>query len=222
MKDAEFPYPVGAEQSKAATCDHPVWVTHLRGGEPLSVSICQLCGDINWQQLREDLEARGPQLGLASTRDLLSELAARGRTEVHYVELGGAMLMGAMSLLEQLPGSMLDYRTVGEEGHYTKQQPEPVNIEERPEDAARRYAGQLLALQEGLKERGVNLDNICDDHVVRVALECLDEATEAVKANAEIAIALAPGQRIVRGKDGKISAHRERVVIRDAYGNVIS
>jgi hypothetical protein len=56
VKDATSPGPVGAEQSKAATCDHPVWVTHLRGGEPLTINICQLCGDINWQQLREDLE----------------------------------------------------------------------------------------------------------------------------------------------------------------------
>lgn len=42
----------------AAQCDHPVWVTHVLGGEPLSVSICQLCGGINWNELRAEFEAK--------------------------------------------------------------------------------------------------------------------------------------------------------------------
>jgi hypothetical protein len=52
------------------------------------------------------------ELGLATTRQLLEEIRARGETEVYYRELGDAMAMGAANLLTQLPGSMLDYRTV--------------------------------------------------------------------------------------------------------------
>jgi hypothetical protein len=54
----------------------------------------------------------GPLLGLATTRQLLDEIAARGRTEVHYRDEGDAMAIGAANLIEMLPGSMLDYRTV--------------------------------------------------------------------------------------------------------------
>jgi hypothetical protein len=53
-----------------------------------------------------------PLLGLATTRQLLEELAARGRCEDHYGNLGMEMEAGALRLIEELPGSMLDYRTV--------------------------------------------------------------------------------------------------------------
>lgn len=59
---------------------------------------------------------RSPQLGLATTRQLLKEIAARGRAEIYYRQLGDDMTMGAMNLLDTLPGSMLDYRTVDGKG----------------------------------------------------------------------------------------------------------
>lgn len=61
-----------------------------------------------------------PLLGLATTRDLLTELAARGRvsrTDPNHVHLhSGALELEerATQLLRALPGSLLDYRTVGD------------------------------------------------------------------------------------------------------------
>lgn len=42
----------------AASCspDPCHWVTHMKGGQPLSVSRCSLCGSINWALLAEDFE----------------------------------------------------------------------------------------------------------------------------------------------------------------------
>jgi len=56
-------------------------------------------------------------LGLATTREMLTELKVRGEVENYYEGEGTAMAIGAGNLLDSLPGSMLDYRTVdGEEG----------------------------------------------------------------------------------------------------------
>jgi hypothetical protein len=52
------------------------------------------------------------RLGLATTRELLQEIKARGETENYYLIEGADMAIGAANLLSQLPGSMLDYRTV--------------------------------------------------------------------------------------------------------------
>lgn len=35
-------------------CNPCHWVAHVRGGEPLSVSTCSLCGQVNWALLAED------------------------------------------------------------------------------------------------------------------------------------------------------------------------
>lgn len=53
-----------------------------------------------------------PLLGLATTRELLLEIKARGETEHYYEEEGTNMALGALNLLDTLPGSMLAYRTV--------------------------------------------------------------------------------------------------------------
>lgn len=55
---------------------------------------------------------QGPFLGMATTRELLEEIRARGETEPRYREEGDAMAIGAANLIDVLPGSMLDYRTV--------------------------------------------------------------------------------------------------------------
>jgi hypothetical protein len=55
-----------------------------------------------------------PLLGLATTRELLQEIRARGETESRYEEEGNMLAIGAASILDRLPGSMLDYRTVDE------------------------------------------------------------------------------------------------------------
>lgn len=56
-----------------------------------------------------------PRLGLATTRELLEELKARGEVSAtigEYPDEMGGMAIGAATLLDNLPGSMLDYRTV--------------------------------------------------------------------------------------------------------------
>lgn len=53
-----------------------------------------------------------PLLGLATTRQLLQEIKARGELEPRYEEEGNMLAIGAANLLDTLPGSMLDYRTV--------------------------------------------------------------------------------------------------------------
>lgn len=56
---------------------------------------------------------REPNLGLATTRELLDEIRARGETtEDYYRTLGDEMAIGARNLMEALPGSMLNYRAV--------------------------------------------------------------------------------------------------------------
>lgn len=57
-----------------------------------------------------------PHLGLATTRQLLEEIRARGETagyaDERHKELGDEMAMGAANLADKLPPPMLDYRTV--------------------------------------------------------------------------------------------------------------
>jgi hypothetical protein len=56
-----------------------------------------------------------PLLGLATTRQLLEELEARGECEhVHPMD-GRNLAIIAKGQLENLPVTMLDYRTVGGE-----------------------------------------------------------------------------------------------------------
>lgn len=58
------------------------------------------------------IECADAHLGLASTRELLQEISARGQFEQSYKEEGLGMAAGADNLMDLLPGSMLDYRTV--------------------------------------------------------------------------------------------------------------
>lgn len=63
-------------------------------------------------------EEESPWLGFATTRELLQELKARGEVSAfvgEYPETMGDMAIGAAKLLDGLPGSMLDYRTVDRE-----------------------------------------------------------------------------------------------------------
>ena len=54
-----------------------------------------------------------PPLALVTTRQLLEEIKDRGEVcSVAYQTLGNDMAIGAANLLESLPGSLLDYRTV--------------------------------------------------------------------------------------------------------------
>lgn len=58
-----------------------------------------------------------PNLGCATTRELLQEIRARGEVAANndeYPDLMNGMAIGAADLLDTLPGSMLDYKTVGE------------------------------------------------------------------------------------------------------------
>jgi hypothetical protein len=58
-----------------------------------------------------------PRLGLATTRQLLQELKARGEVSATVGEYPGAMKnleIVAEMLLDNLPEQMLNYKTVGE------------------------------------------------------------------------------------------------------------
>jgi hypothetical protein len=68
----------------------------------------ELCPLMN----REGTMSAEPLLGCATTRQLLEEVKARGEVEPRYREEGDALAIGAANLLDALPGSMLDYRTV--------------------------------------------------------------------------------------------------------------
>ena len=60
-----------------------------------------------------------PRLGLATTKELLEELMARGEVSAtigEYPEEMGDMSIGAAYLIDTLPKSMLDYRTVDRDG----------------------------------------------------------------------------------------------------------
>jgi hypothetical protein len=61
-----------------------------------------------------DYQGDQPLLGLATTRQLLEEIEARGECECFYEQEGSDMAIGAANLLDSLPGSMLNYRTVDE------------------------------------------------------------------------------------------------------------
>jgi hypothetical protein len=74
----------------------------------------------DWKRWCEEAENKfaavqyEPQLGYATTRELLTELKARGEvshTIGEYPDEMGALAIGAANILESLPGSMLDYRT---------------------------------------------------------------------------------------------------------------
>lgn len=58
------------------------------------------------------IECRDAHLGLASTRELLMEIKARGEVPLGGYEEEADMAIGAASLIDRLPGSVLDYRTV--------------------------------------------------------------------------------------------------------------
>lgn len=55
-----------------------------------------------------------PLLGLATTKQLLEEIKARGEVEIEYSNQGIAMKFYANDLLELLSDDVLKYRTVDE------------------------------------------------------------------------------------------------------------
>lgn len=157
-------------QSQIPTqCDHPVWVAHVKVGEPLSVSTCQLCRAINWDELRADFE----KLTAGFVSQDGEVICWKGQ---NYIRQGDEP-----DQVEIIRG---DGKTI-EQRHFLLKANEIVNTEERPEDALRRYARRLVELQEGLKARGIDLSQVSEDGVVSVALEALDEAIGAAKAWAE-------------------------------------
>lgn len=45
-----------SEENAAAPNCQCTWVHKMKGGEPLSVAVCMLCGAVNWPLLKEDFE----------------------------------------------------------------------------------------------------------------------------------------------------------------------
>jgi len=56
---------------------------------------------------------------------------------------------------------------------------------EGPEAAARRYAQQLLSLQDGMRQRDYNLSSVCEGHLVQFVLDALDDKDEEHEAAQE-------------------------------------
>jgi hypothetical protein len=46
---------IDLSEINAPDCDHH-YAAHIRGGEPLSVRICTLCGEIDWDDLRAQVQ----------------------------------------------------------------------------------------------------------------------------------------------------------------------
>jgi hypothetical protein len=58
-------------------CEHH-YSTHMRGGEPLSVRICTLCGEVDWADLREQVERiRDAAMLIGQHRTVLAFLGDR-------------------------------------------------------------------------------------------------------------------------------------------------
>ena len=83
-------------------------MSYRRTNEPSGLEVELSTAGATWDR---DLGIED-NLGLATTRQLLEEIQARGETEPRYETEGNEMAIGAANLLETLPGSMLDYRTV--------------------------------------------------------------------------------------------------------------
>lgn len=143
----------------APKCDHH-WVAHVKGGEPLSVSTCSQCGVINWDLLREDYE-----------RSLVEKMGLTPNEEIHIC--GDKCSRNHAEFRARRPGKVRP-----ENPELVQEIREVVNAEETAEDTARRYAGQLLALQEGLLSRGVDLTMATEEDMVPKALEELDRLRE--------------------------------------------
>lgn len=90
----------------------PVWSMEYREG-PETVEMIERYGLVELDITEPIGEPRRAFLGLASTRELLREIKARGASEPHYRAAGDAMATGAANLLDALPEVILDYRTVG-------------------------------------------------------------------------------------------------------------
>lgn len=150
-------------------CNPCHWVHKVKGGEPLSVAICSLCGEINWTLLREDLAKLLSEHSLVHERYAEVEHLISGDGEISHV-LSGPNNLGLPGAFAAEDGSVICWS--GQ--NYVPQQPEPTNTSERPEDATRRYARQLVALQEGLLNRGVSLAFVPEEGLVPKVLEELD------------------------------------------------
>jgi len=64
----------------------------------------------NWDDMNE--KDCKPNLGCATTKELLLEIKARGEVPIGPYQEETDMAIGAANLLYKLPGSVLDYRTV--------------------------------------------------------------------------------------------------------------
>lgn len=157
----------------ARECKPCHWVHKIKGGEPLSVAICSLCGNINWDLLRKHLAKLLAEHSLVHERYAEVEHEISGDGEVSHV-LSGPNNLGLPEAFASEDGSVICWK--GQ--NYVPQAPEPTNACERPEDTVRRYASQLVKLQSGLRERGFTLDHCGEDGLVDLVLGELDRLVE--------------------------------------------
>lgn len=110
-------------------------VNHHAAHSPIFIDRCSSCGWIDGQEIARQIaelttaeinKARGPLLGLATTRQCLDELRSRGDTGRYFDDRGDSLTgdpslyaphqvlaWSAKHLLASLPSKILDYRTVG-------------------------------------------------------------------------------------------------------------
>lgn len=97
------PWAIDAEELAALASGGTLWLSTWGGLPPHLLEV---------QFPDGDPPEKEPKLGLATTRELLEEIKTRGEMAAYGYPEERDMAMGAANLLDQLPGSVLDYRTV--------------------------------------------------------------------------------------------------------------
>jgi hypothetical protein len=67
------PVPGGTEQVAQVICEPHAYEYRIRGGEPLTIPICMLCGAVGWADIREQLAAAAPYIAAKALRDIAAE-----------------------------------------------------------------------------------------------------------------------------------------------------
>lgn len=104
-----------AAPSPQSLCDHPVYVHHMRGGEPLTIPLCQLCGAVGWDDLREQV-AEHRRLVLGEAAEAIeadaADLGSAGHTAREEAYLAAVALI--QELAAAAPESTLSARVPAE------------------------------------------------------------------------------------------------------------
>ncbi len=150
--------PGGIKPGQEGVCQH-FYKSHVRGGEPVSVRICDFCTGVDWNQLRLDIAAY-----------------AYGVTKEAFASVSPVLSNVDGDLFEIVPkGPRREIDGVHICGDDCQERHDHT---EREEDTLRRYAGQLVALRQGLIDRNWNMTSLTEDELVDYALKALDKLAD--------------------------------------------